>query len=93
MSERRYICDVFEKEEEERERERERERGKGKGGFMSFLSRAESSRDDMYARARCLSVSVSSRVMAAKGDFRFFFFSIFSHMITKIHRGFLLNKN
>jgi hypothetical protein len=44
---------------------------------MSFLSRAEISRDDMYARARCLSVSVSSRVMAAKGDFRFFFFQFF----------------
>jgi hypothetical protein len=59
MSERRYICDIVEKEEEE-ERERERERGKGKGGFMSFLSRAEISRDDYYVCVRCLSVSVSS---------------------------------
>ena len=48
------MCDIVEKEEEERERE------KGKGGFMSFLSRADISRDDYYACVRCLSVSVSS---------------------------------
>ena len=48
------MCDIVEKEEEERERE------KGKGGFMSFLSRADISRDDYYVCVRCLSVSVSS---------------------------------
>jgi len=50
------MCDIVEKEEEERERERE----KGKGGFMSFLSRADISRDVYYVCVRCLSVSVSS---------------------------------
>jgi len=45
------MCDIVEKEEEEIERERE----KGKGGFMSFLSRADISRDDYYVCVRCLS--------------------------------------
>ena len=75
------MCDIVEKEEEERERE------KGKGGFMSFLSRADISRDDYYACVRCLSVSVSSDVMAAKGDFRFFFqfFHASNHKNTPAH--------
>jgi len=54
------MCDIVEKEEKERERE------KGKGGFMSFLSRADISRDDYYACVRCLSVSVSSECNGGK---------------------------
>ena len=59
---------------------------------MSFLSRAEISRDDYYVCVCCLSVSVLSDLMAAKGDFRFFFFNFYthSHIDTKIHR--LLSK-
>ena len=78
MSERRYICDIVEKEEEEeRERERERE-GKGKGVLCLF-----------YPEQRFLATIIMCAcvvylylyrliVMAAKGDFRFFFFHIIS---------------
>jgi hypothetical protein len=78
-----YVCDVFEKEEEEREREREVERERW--FFVFSIQSGDFSRRYIYVCVRCL--SVSSDVMAAKGDFRFFFFQ-FLH--TKIHR--LLSK-
>jgi hypothetical protein len=74
MSERRYICDIVEKEEEE---ERERER---KGKVVLCLFYPEQRFLATIIMCACVVYLYLYRliVMAAKGDFRFFFFHIIS---------------